>query len=1071
MKPEEVREVYTTIIYLAPLTSRNLRAFGYDMFSEPIRRKAMELSCDSDVATLSGKVILVQETMKDVQAGVLMFVPVYGKGMPVQSVEQRRAAIRGWVYSPFRMNDLMQVVLEHAFTHTEGLVQLQIFDSNTFSEETLLFNSRKDDLITSVKSINLLVPLEFSGRRWTLSFRQEIRYSIFKMTLLIFSGGIIIFLLVFFLIRLMYDFSKKSEEAQLNAGKFKEFAEDLAKAQAVAHLGSWKYEIAIGEVTWSDEMYRIFGLDKNTFSGHLGSVAAGIVHPDDLHILIPSNPDSFVVQKSFEYRIVLPDNSIRYISAESGEDIADREGIITHLTGVAQDVTDRKTLELELFEAKEKLENFFNLVPALVAIATPEGYMTNLNLEWEKVLGYTRQEIESEPYQTFIYPDDIEPTRLEVEMQLQGGTTINFHNRYRHKDGSYRWFEWKAFAAKENLLYAAARDVTDSKLSQLALAESALNNKVLSDQLDAIIDHIPGLVFYKDKENHFIHVNKNLADAHNKTKAELEGVSLDELYPKADSEKYFEDDLDVINSGKARLNIEEPWETERGLSWVSTSKIPFIDASGEIVGVICTSQDITERKIAEAILLKAKLDAEIANKAKSIFLANMSHEIRTPLNAIIGFSQLMNHDKDLSEKQKEYNFSIIRAGEHLLMLINDILELSKVEAGRLELNPVNVDLAVLFSDLQLIFKERAKSKQLRFVFKADGKLPRFVLVDEIKLRQIFVNLIGNAIKFTDEGTITINVRLEKMEDASNHLFVAIEDTGCGIADNELGNIFSYFTQTSAGIKKGSGTGLGLALSRELAILMGGNISVSSEIGKGSVFVFNVEINEGSSEIFEQQKARRVICLDKDQKTNLILVVDDNKENLQVAVNLLKIVGFETIEAINGRDAIEKFEHSSPDLILMDLRMPVMDGYEATRHIRLTEKGFSTPIIALTANSLEIDRNKIETIGIQGFISKPFHENKLYDTIGRILGLQYVYEEETLVFPEIPPYFIDRIALDIDKLSENLRLKMVDSLAVADMNQFKKLIGLVEQENSDLAFHLKGLAENYDYDQLQKLLIN
>lgn len=313
--------------------------------------------------------------------------------------------------------------------------------------------------------------------------------------------------------------------------------------------------------------------------------------------------------------------------------------------------------------------------------------------------------------------------------------------------------------------------------------------------------------------------------------------------------------------------------------------------------------------------------------------------------------------------------------------------------------------------------------------------------------------------------------MEKKEDATSHLFVEIEDTGCGIADHELDNIFTYFTQTSAGIKKGSGTGLGLALSRELAILMGGNISVTSEIGKGSVFVFSVEIKEGESESFEQQKIKRVISLDKDQKTHLILVVDDNKENLQVAANLLKIVGFETIEAINGKDAIEKFEHWSPDLILMDLRMSVMDGYEATRHIRLTEKGFSTPIIALTANSLEIDRNRIEAIGIQGFISKPFHENKLYDTIGRILGLQYIYEEAPPVSLEIPHYSSANILMDIDKLPDNLRVNMLDSLAVADMNQFKKLVGIVEQENSDLAFHLKGLAENYDYDQLQKILIN
>ena len=1071
VKPAGDREVYTSVIYLEPFSGRNLRAFGYDMFTEPIRRKAMEFSRDSDVAMITGKVTLVQETIDDVQSGILMFVPVFSKGMPVQTAEQRSAAIRGWVYSPFRMDDLMQVVfLEYSSLIEEKELNIQIYDNDFLTEKALLYNSGRIDSIASANNLNLLMPFEFNGKRWSLEFSQQIKFSIFRMTLLVLIGGIIICPLIFLLIKLLHNVRLKSDEAQMSAEKFRGMADELGKAQAVAHLGSWKFELKTGLVTWSDEMYRIFGVDKKTFTGHLGYVAAGIVHPDDLHILVPSNPDSFVALKTFEYRIVLPDDSIRHIHAESGEEIVDSEGIITHLTGVAQDITERKLLDLELSAAKEKLENFFNLVPALVAIASSDGYFTNLNQEWEKVLGYTMQEIENEPYETFIHPDDIEPTRLEVELQLQGGTTINFNNRYRHKDGSYRWFSWKAYAAKDNLIYAAARDITDSKLSQIALTESEQKYKVLSNQLEAIIDHIPGLVFYKDNRNHFIHVNKFLADAHNKTKAELEGVNLDELYPKEDSAKYYEDDLYVINSGEARLNIEERWESEKGLTWVSSSKIPFVDTTGEIVGVIGLSMDITERKKTEAILLKAKLDAEIANGAKSIFLANMSHEIRTPLNAIIGFSQLMNRDKDLSDTQQEYNSSIIRAGEHLLMLINDILELSKIEAGHSVLNPVNVDLSVLFNDLQLIFKDKAKSKQIRFVFETDANLPRFVLVDEGKLRQIFINLIGNAIKFTDNGSITVRARLDKMKDGPSHLFVEIVDTGCGISKEELSKIFTYFTQTSAGIKKGSGTGLGLALSRELAILLGGNISVSSEVGKGSVFVFNVEIKEGAGEILEHFTAKRVISLDKGQKKQLVLVVDDNKENLQIVVTLLKMVGFETIESTNGRDAIEKFEQCSPDLILMDLRMPVMDGYETTSHIKLREKGIQTPVIALTANILEEDRNKIETIGIQGLIGKPFRENELFDTIGRILGLRYIYEEETPASQGMRFYFSENIAGDIDKLQESLRLKMLDALAVADMKEFKKLIGNVEQENSDLAYHLMSLAKKYDYEHLHQLLI-
>jgi len=603
VKPAGDREVYTSIIYLEPFSGRNLRAFGYDMFSDSIRRKAMEISCDLDIAVLTDKVILVQETNEAQQAGTLMYVPVYRNGMPTETTEQRRAAIKGWVYSPFRMNDLIDGILEHWFVGVQGHnIDIQIYDKDLISAEALLYDSSKAETIPDATGMNLLLPFDFNGKHWTLKFFQPGESSLQGITIFILAAGLIISLLISLLIKSLYNLQEKSREALMNAGKFMEMAEDLAKAQSVAHLGNWKWNVQTGEVSWSDEMYRIFGIDKDTFTGSLATAISEVIHPDDLHLVLPSNAGNFAKKTPIEYRIILPDQSIRYILAESGENIIDSKGNPTYLTGVAQDITERKLIELELFNAKDHLERFFNLVPALVAVATTEGYLTNLNPEWKKALGYTVQEIESKPYESFIHPDDIEPTRLEVERQLQGSTTINFHNRYRHKDGTYRWLEWNATAANDNSLYAAASDITENKLAQIALAESEQKFKVLSAQLDAIIDHIPGLVFYKDKKNHFIHVNKYMADAHGKTKAELEGMNLDDIYPKADSEKYYADDLLVINSGKARLDIEEPWETETGLKWVSSSKIPFVDASGEIVGVIGMSVDITERKQSEKLL-------------------------------------------------------------------------------------------------------------------------------------------------------------------------------------------------------------------------------------------------------------------------------------------------------------------------------------------------------------------------------------------------------------------------------------------------------------------------------------
>jgi len=482
-------------------------------------------------------------------------------------------------------------------------------------------------------------------------------------------------------------------------------------------------------------------------------------------------------------------------------------------------------------------------------------------------------------------------------------------------------------------------------------------------------------------------------------------------------------------------------------------------------------RDISDQKKTAAALLKAKEESEMANKAKSIFLSNMSHEIRTPLNAIIGFSQLMNRDKKLSEVQKEYNTSIINAGEHLLELINEILELSKIEAGRTKLNPTNINLHTLSEDIHMLFRERAQAKHLQLIFETAENLPQYVIVDEGKLRQIFVNLIGNAIKFTEEGGVAVRIRVDRKSENSWNLIVEIQDSGPGISKDEFGRLFKHFEQTSAGVKKGSGTGLGLALSKELALLMGGDISVTSEVDKGSVFTFWVEIKEGKIEKNEKSTLQRVIGIDNEKETYRILVVDDKIDNLKVVVSLLRLVGFHTNEAVNGEDAIAKFIEYKPHLILMDMRMPVMDGYEATRRIKSMENGDTTPIIALTASTFEEEKNRIESLRMQGYIRKPFRENELFCTIEKVLGIKYIYEDETSSTHTKEVFDEGAISGDIAKLPESLVSDMLEALSVADLDLLMKLVDSIDPSNSELALYLRTLALNYDYDHFHHILTN
>jgi PAS domain S-box-containing protein len=503
-----------------------------------------------------------------------------------------------------------------------------------------------------------------------------------------------------------------------------------------------------------------------------------------------------------------------------------------------------------------------------------------------------------------------------------------------------------------------------------------------------------------------------------------------------------------------------------------------------IHGVLLNYRDITERRNAEDTLrdinasletatdiaISLKQQAEAANKAKSVFLANMSHEIRTPLNAIIGFSQLMKRDTAVSDSQKEDITAINLACGQLLSLINNILELSKIEAGRIALNPSTVDLHSLLNDIQVIFRKRAEAKQLQFSFETAAVVPRLALVDEGKLRQIFYNLIENAVKFTHAGSIAVRVTVRNPGESTMILVTEIQDSGAGISKSEMGRLFRHFEQTSAGIATGGGTGLGLALSRELAVLMGGDISVASEAGKGSLFTFHVGMRKGEGLAVNAVNSRRIIGIRDRQEAHRILVVDDRAENRQVVAKLLGYAGFQTKEAVNGKEAITLFSEWEPHLVLMDMRLPVMNGYEATRRIKLTDRGKKTPIVVLTASSFD-EEKKNEIAGfIQGYIRKPFHEEELFAVIGDILGIEYNYEDE--MDSPSPGNGVDGVGMsdqDLAGLPDPLLEKMRSALAVADFNLVAELIGSIDAHHSALARRLSLLAGKYDFEGLKKAL--
>ncbi|MGL5943581.1 MAG: ATP-binding protein [Waterburya sp.] len=477
----------------------------------------------------------------------------------------------------------------------------------------------------------------------------------------------------------------------------------------------------------------------------------------------------------------------------------------------------------------------------------------------------------------------------------------------------------------------------------------------------------------------------------------------------------------------------------------------------------------------------ALAQAQNANKAKSRFLANMSHELRTPLNAILGFTQLMCRDTSMEQEHQENLKIINRSGEHLLKLINDILEMSKIEVGQITFNETKFDLHTMLNSLEEMLRLKAKAKNLALIFKVANNVPKFIYTDEGKLRQIIINLLGNALKFTTQGTITLTVKLENnteiVKDKIDFLFsdtyslyFAVEDTGPGIAPEEMDQLFSPFEQTKIGRISNEGTGLGLSICQKFVELMGGELKVKSIVGQGSIFFFNILVKIKDTAIvdtIEQNpiETKKILSLAPNQPKYRILAVDDVAPSRLLLKKLLSEIGFEVKEAGDGQEAVQLWQEWYPNLILMDMRMPVMDGYEATKQIKSQPQGEKTIIIALTASAFEEEKVVILAAGCDDFMRKPFYETELLEKIGQYLNVNYLYEEqvESLTTAKLP--LAELTPENLTVMSLEWRSQLYAAAAKVDNQEILQLLAEIPDEYESLAKGLENLVEQFRCDKI------
>jgi len=793
----------------------------------------------------------------------------------------------------------------------------------------------------------------------------------------------------------------------------------------------------------------------------------------------------------------------------------DEAGQVQGVFAAARDITESKQAEAMRTQLAAIVESSNDAIVG----KTPDGIITHWNKSAERIYGYSAEEIIGKPITALAPASRYDEIHEFLEKTRMGETVVNRESERIRKDGALIHVALTLSPIKDasgNIagISTIVRDITERKQNEavnaarLHLVQFSLTHS-LDELLEETLNETEKLTgsligFYHFVENDQDTLTLQAWSTRTNTefcKAEGKGshYTIAEAGVWADCVRRRKavihndyaalPDRKGMPEGHAAVIRELVVPVFRGekiaaILGVGNKPTDYSEKDIESVSLIADlAWEIAERKRAEdeirklnqeleqrveertADLILARNAAEAANQAKSVFLASMSHELRTPLNAILGFSNLMRKDTLLPDNHRQNLDIINRSGEHLLTLINDVLEMAKIEAGRVQLENIPFDLGGMVRDVTDMMQMRAEEKGLQMQVDQSSQFPRYIVGDEARLRQILINLIGNAIKFTQQGGVTL--RLGTRKNKVSHLMIEVEDTGSGITPEDQQRIFEPFIQLGAQ-KDSKGTGLGLSITRQFVQLMGGSIGLESEPGKGSLFRIDLPLADViEADIAKAREVEKgdVVGLADGQPEYRILIVEDQLENQVLLAKLMESVGFQVKVAENGEQGVQLFRSWHPHLIWMDRRMPVMDGLEATRAIRNLPGGKAVKIVAVTASAFIEQRAESLEAGMDDFVRKPYRFNEIYGCLSKQLGVRYIYEGA----PEADKPGMALTPEMLAALPETLRNELKEALENLESKRIASVIRQIAPVDLELHKVLAYLAENFDYPAILKAL--